>query len=226
MTKPASGAILLACVAAAAVAAAPNRHGLPAARESGGDQPTAANSASGDSKLVHVGPGGKLVYQPYDTQGDQIADFSNCGYGGGGVKIPTVPVKLTLKSQAGGGDDTSRLQRAIEQVSAMPLDADGFRGALLLSRGEYRIGGVLHIRAGGVVLRGEGDGADGTILRATGTEPRSLIEVQGSGGPVSARAPVHKVLDSYVPVGAHSINVEGGSALRVGDTIFVRRIGT
>src|SRR5581483_6353718 len=185
-------AILL--LSAAAIAAVPKKRGTtPAADEAAGDQPTAAQSQAGDSKLVHLGPHGKLVYQPYDAQGDQIPDFSNCGYGGGGVKIPDVPVKLTLHPQAGSGDDTSRVQRAIEQVSAMPLNADGFRGALLLSHGEYRIGGILHIRASGVVLRGEGSGANGTILKATGTEPRSLIEVQGAAGPEAGRAPVHQI---------------------------------
>src|SRR2546427_691522 len=80
---------------------------------------------------------GKLVYQPYTDQGDTIPDFSNCGYMGGGVKIPDVAAKITLRPET-GGDDTSRIQQAIDQLAAMPAGHDGFRGAIVLARGAYR----------------------------------------------------------------------------------------
>src|SRR4051812_8828912 len=44
--------------------------------------PTGAGPAT-----VTVGADGKLAYT-YDTNGDRIMDFSECGYGGGGVAIP------------------------------------------------------------------------------------------------------------------------------------------
>src|ERR1700683_1229339 len=73
--------------------------------------------------LVHLDKDGKLVYEPYDEQGDTIPDFSNCGYMGGGVKIPDVPVKATVEPITGSSDDTDRIQRAIKEVSAMPLNS-------------------------------------------------------------------------------------------------------
>ncbi|MDH7571641.1 MAG: hypothetical protein QHJ73_18845, partial [Armatimonadota bacterium] len=124
------------------------------------------------SKLVFPGKDGRLVYVP-DEQGNTIPDFSHCGYGGGGLSIPQVPVRVTVTP--GEGDDGARIQAAIDAVSALPLDAEGFRGAVLLKRGRYEISGSLRIAASGVVLRGEGRGEDGTLLIATGKDPRTLV---------------------------------------------------
>ena len=41
---------------------------------------------------VYPGPAGRLVYVP-DEQGNIIPDASHAGYRGGGVAIPTVPVR-------------------------------------------------------------------------------------------------------------------------------------
>jgi len=49
---------------------------------------------------VHLGDDGKLVYTP-DERGNRIPDFSRCGYMGGGVKLPDVPVKITLEPREG-----------------------------------------------------------------------------------------------------------------------------
>ena len=48
---------------------------------------------------------------------------------------------------------------------------DGFRGAVLLRAGYYRLATPLRIQASGVVLRGEGMGDTGTVLIGTGTRP-------------------------------------------------------
>ena len=77
------------------------------------------------------------------------------------------------------GDDGNSIQTAIDLVSALPLDTNGFRGAVLLRVGEYQIAGHIEIRASGVVLRGEGDSSAGTVLRGTGTEQRTLVTVLG-----------------------------------------------
>ena len=56
---------------------------------------------------VYPGADGKLVYVP-DEQGNIIHDASHAGYGGGGVAIPTVPVKETIWPVA--GDNTANIQ--------------------------------------------------------------------------------------------------------------------
>ena len=115
---------------------------------------------------VYPGTDGRLVYVP-DEHGNTIHDSSHAGYAGGGVPIPTVPVKLTIWPVA--GDNTEHVQAAIDKVSALPQDKSGFRGAVLLRAGYYKMAMPLRIQASGVVLRGEGMGDTGTILVGTGT---------------------------------------------------------
>ena len=120
-------------------------------------------------------------------------DFSHAGYGGGGVTIPMVPAAIWVRPT--GGDDTALLQGAIERVSTLPARADGFRGAVLLRPGRYRVTGRLAIRTSGVVLRGSGKA---TIV-AAGKGRRTLIEIGGESDAVSG-APV-QVTDEFVPAG-------------------------
>src|SRR5687767_14222731 len=78
-------------------------------------------AAAGDrphSEWVYPGPKGKLVYKT-TPGGDRIMDFSHAGYMGGGVALPTVPVKRTVKP-SGGEDDVTAIQAAIDEVSALP----------------------------------------------------------------------------------------------------------
>ncbi|MDI1335345.1 MAG: hypothetical protein PSU94_04095 [Lacunisphaera sp.] len=176
------------------------------------------------SKLAAVGPDGRLHYTAYTAQGDMLPDFSHCGYGGGGVPLPVAAVRVTLEPHAGDSDDAPRMQKAIDEVSALPLGTDGLRGAVLLQRGTYRCGTTLHIRASGVVLRGEGDGERGTSLIAAYAKPEPLIQVGGKAGP-KAHAKSIEVTDAYVPVGANSLTVENAKDFAVGQTVFVIRRG-
>ncbi|MDZ4802524.1 MAG: hypothetical protein SGI92_30565 [Bryobacteraceae bacterium] len=146
-----------------------------------------------------------------------LPDFSQCGYAGGGVPIPVAPVRVEVKPAA--GDATARIQAAIDQVSALPLDR---RGAVLLKKGPYSVGGTLRIGASGVVLRGEGRGEDGTVLTAAGTEPRALIEFLGAGPGTLARESA-AIVDEVVPVGARRFQVRPAGGFRVGQLVVVRR---
>ncbi len=181
------------------------------------------------SKLVFVGNDGRLQYAPA-ANGDQIPDFSNCGYMGGGVKLPDVAVKVTVEpvaktADAKSADDTARIQQAIDQVTKLPLDKDGFRGAVLLKRGRYRIESQLKIDASGVVLRGEGEDENGTVLIAAGKKQRDLIEIKGPSRREEIASSRRNITTSYVPLGAHSFDVEDASDFHVGDTVLVHRVG-
>src|SRR5688572_1303198 len=103
--------------------------------------------------------GGKLVYAA-DDKGNRVPDFSTCGYAGGDAPIPDVPVRVVVAPA--DGDDTARVQAAIDHVASLSPDEKGFRGAVLLQPGRFEIGGALKIAATGVVLRGSGMGAGGT----------------------------------------------------------------
>ncbi|WP_442888040.1 DUF6298 domain-containing protein [Congregicoccus parvus] len=162
---------------------------------------------------------GRLAYVE-DEAGNRVVEFSHAGYRGGGVPLPHVPARIRVAPAE--GDDGERIQAAIDHVSALPADADGIRGAVLLDRGRFEIAGRLRIDASGVVLRGSGRGADGTVLVATGTDRRALIEVAGRierRGIGAARG----VVGAYVPVGARELELENTAGLAPGVRVAITR---
>ncbi len=147
----------------------------------------ASHTVAQTSSLAYPGTDGRLVYEKFPNQGEDtmvniIPDFSFAGYMQGGVPLPeNVPVKIILEP-SGTENDSAMIQDAINQVSLMPLNEDGFRGAVLLKKGLYKVNGALSIEAGGVVLRGEDQlPADhgGTELLATAERPHSFINIRG-----------------------------------------------
>lgn len=182
--------------------------------------PAASFAATNLSAWAFPGADGRLLRRP-DELGNRIVDHSMVGYGGGVVPLPVVPVKTSVVP--GPGDDGAAIQAAIDRVAALPLGADGFRGAVLLAAGEYQIAGSITINTGGVVLRGAGSGTNGTVLRATGTGQRTLIKVAGSGSAATVAGTTHALVEPHVPVGAISFLVDSTNGLAVGDRVFVRR---
>src|SRR5688572_1933173 len=181
--------------------------------------------AADHSKLVFPGKDGKLQYAP-DEQGDTIPAFSNCGYMGGGVALPDVPVKVTLKPEKDAKDDTQRIQSAIDEVAKMPADKSGIRGAVLLTKGRYRIPDQIKITTSGIVLRGEGDGEKGgTTLIAAGKGKRAVIAVQGASAARADEKSATKITSDRVPVGARSFDVADAKAFKIGHAVIVRRVG-
>jgi hypothetical protein len=126
-----------------------------------------------------------------------------------------------------GGDDHARIQQAIDTVSARTPDANGMRGVVLLTRGHYTVSNGLVIRSGGVVLRGEGRGSNGTVIRSTYTgrqgriievgnpEPSRLVDTDGLAS--------SRISAAYVPVGAMRVPLASTAGYRVGDTLVLRR---
>jgi hypothetical protein len=157
-----------------------------------------------ESKLVKPMADGSLVMQPWNEQGDRIPDFSYCGYRNGGVKLPDVPTTVTLEP-SGAEDESERIQAALDDLGkSLEKTPDG-GGALLLKKGLWKVNKTLTMSYSGVVLRGEGDGEDGTILLATGTWRFYSILID-SGRP-GLGWPTASVLGTgldqpYVPVGS------------------------
>ncbi len=159
---------------------------------------------------------GHLVYAP-DDRGGRIVDFSFAGYRAGEAPIPTVPARLVVGEPS--RDNTAAIQAAIDQVALLPLDRDGFRGAVLIPPGEYAVNGSLILRTSGVVLRGSGAGQGGTTLRATGTDRRTLVEMRGQP---TVRSPETRIVaDDYVPLNATKLSLENVAGLEIGDAIDI-----
>ena len=178
---------------------------------------------SWNSKFLHINSQGHIVYHP-DEEGNTIPDFSAVGYHHGYKKIPVVEAVKTLSPI--DGDDGEMIQKAINEVANMPLNNDGFRGAVLLKKGIYEIAGSLIIDKSGIVLRGEGDNTNGTVLIATGKNQRSLVKVSGKNGLKEVSGSRNLVTDKFVPVGVKSFNVKKANAYNPGDRIILYRPGT
>jgi len=166
--------------------------------------------------LLSVGGDGKLIYTP-DAAGSVIPDYSGVGYKNSEVAIPNVPVVKTVAAVA--GDNYENIQTAINEVAAMPLQANGFRGAILFQAGLYPISARINITTSGIVLRGEGLT---TEFRATGTTQYDLIRISGGSVTVNAATQM-KVTDTFVPIGAKTITVESGHGFVAGDWVYLRR---
>src|SRR5436190_10336305 len=177
-----------------------------------------------ESKFIRVNKDGSLKYIP-DEKGNIIPDFSRVGYYGADKDIPRVAVVKTIEPAANGTSEAI-IQAAIDEVSKKMPGKDGFRGAILLKKGIYKIPEEIHVGASGIVLRGEGDNINGTRLIALSKKQVSLIHVSGKGNITEIKRTRVKVTDEYVPVGSFSFNVASASSFTKGDRIIVFRPGT
>lgn len=183
-------------------------------------------SNSWESKVVHRNGLGSLVYVS-DAAGNKIADFSWAGYRCGGVSLPTVPVLKTLSPVS--GDNTASIQAALDELAARTPDANGFRGALLLSAGAYVITGTLYVRESGIVLRGAGEGSDpasNTILVGRGDTPHQrTIVVAGGGSQTKWRDKVSgtqkDIVSDTLFVGDRIFEVADASQFAAGDNVII-----
>jgi hypothetical protein len=197
---------------------------------------SASSAELARSDWVHPGDDGKLVYKTTPV-GDRIMDFSYAGYMGGGVALPHVPTKVTVKP-GGTEDDSDAIEAAIDQVAAMPLE-NGFRGAVLLAPGVFNCSRPISISASGIVLRGSGSGigesapnVTRSTIKLTGRPHPAIVvrsggpgrgQPSGSGAADGAAAARTIVSDAYVPAGAMTFSVTDAKGFAVGDTIAIQR---
>ena len=184
-----------------------------------------------ESSILFHNNSDQLVYVS-DTDGNHIPDFSYVGYKNGEEALPNVAVVRQISPVA--GDNTAHIQAAIDEVEALSLNANGHRGALLLSPGEYSVSGELIINSSGVVLRGSGDGEDAalnTIIIGAGNIPdeRTLIRIgtnnkSGFGGQVAGTR--QDIVSPYIPAGSRTIEVADASVYNVGDNIIIKHPST
>jgi len=169
---------------------------------------------------------GKLLYTP-DSLGNRIPDFSYCGYKASEQTIPDVAIKIVVPVVK--GDATLRIQSALDYVASLPVDANGYRGAVLLQKGEYEILGQLQVNASGVVLRGSGMNEGGTTLIGAGSGRLALIKIIGKA-PLETHSLANnglKITDAYVPVNAVKFSVDNAILTKEhSNKIIIRRPST
>lgn len=179
-----------------------------------------------ETNKAKPGTDGCLTYEA-DANQNRIPNFSHAGYEGGGKEIPTIDIKKTISPIS--GDNTAHIQDAIDEVAALPIGTDGFRGCIYLEAGRYEVDGQLFINETGVVLRGAGDGragTDTTIIYGKGNVPsqRDLI-VLGGGSNTMWQGQVsntkQNITSSFVQVGSYRFEVTNASEYSIGDNIVI-----
>lgn len=162
-----------------------------------------------------------LVYVK-DSLGNRIPDFSFAGYKAGGASIPDVPIRVSVPLVK--GDATEHIQSAINYVSSLAPDPNGFRGVILLERGKYIVEGGLYINASGVVLRGSGMNANGTTIIGAGKDRQTLVTISGKNDR-TIESPV-RITDQYLPVNAIKIHSAKNNFFKAGDHVLIHRPST
>lgn len=181
------------------------------------------------SQWVYPDSSGKLVYKT-TKKGDRMIDFSHAGYKGGGITLPTIPAKMTVHPLGNNQDCTDYIQKAIDMVSALPKDADGFRGAVLLAPGRYVCERPISISADGVVLRGSGSDPSGSVIVMTGGKHTAILvsnnirqRIGNRFGEATSESKTIKVMDKYIPAGSSQFTVMDAAGLSVGDNIEISK---
>ncbi|KAI8354406.1 hypothetical protein B0O80DRAFT_450987 [Mortierella sp. GBAus27b] len=199
------------------------------------------------SKIVYPSipgdPKSPLGYVAYNRQGDRIMDFSMVGWNEGNTELPDaskdVPVTERLSPRPGAdsdsdkGDDTDRIQSALDRVSQSTerlLQGNGVvpLGSLVLERGVYRISRPLKIQHSGLLFRGDPAGGSRIVCQWKPTGPRYAIEVEGRKDQMLDDTNIPVVSD-YTPVGSFNLALDptyiDEVGLTIGDQVVVTRIG-
>ncbi|MEI6554533.1 MAG: T9SS type A sorting domain-containing protein [Paludibacter sp.] len=176
------------------------------------------------STIVKFGTDGKLIYVA-DANQNRVVDFSWAGYKNSNEALPTITNIISTLTPIVGADNTTAINNAIKAAASVTPDAKGFRGVILLKKGNYQINGTIALNVSGVTVRGEGSDASGTVLTAVGNTPTQRTVFVAGGGTSAAWKQVGSVktniTSSFVQVGSRQFTVASTAGFAVGDEICV-----
>lgn len=152
-----------------------------------------------------------------DARGNRVLDYSTCGYRNSNTDIPNVKNVVFVSHQT--GDNSERIQRALDYVASLAPDKDGFRGAVLLDKGTFELSEPLRIHTSGVVLRGMSK--EETILKKNGVDRCALVYIEGQND--YKKSVSTDIVSDYVPVNALTFEVASGKGLEAGDRVMLFR---
>lgn len=180
-----------------------------------------------DGKLIQP-VGDKLQYNTYSDNGDRLGDFSKAGFYKGEYELPDsskLPLAATIEpSKNPDADDTARIQEVIDSVYNNA--ANDYFKVIKIKAGRYNINADgINLRSG-IILSGEGQGPEGTVLFATDKKQYSVIKISGEAP--SAVGGIHYITDEYVPAGSYEISLSAADIKNysVGDLITLYHRGT
>lgn len=180
--------------------------------------------ATWQSTIVKFGTDGKLMYVA-DANLNRVVDFSWAGYKNSNVSIPAITNIISTLTPVSGVDNTAAINSAITAAASVTPDANGFRGVVLLKKGNYLVNGTINLNVSGVIVRGEGNDASGTVLTAVGNTPNQRT-VFVAGGGTSAQWKQYgsvktNITSPFVQVGSNQFYVASTAGFAVGDEICV-----
>ena len=160
-----------------------------------------------------------IIYN-LDEKGNRVIDFSYCGYKSSEAEIPNVRNVVFVSWQE--GDNSERIQKALDHVASLKMQKDGFRGAVLLDEGVFQLKESLRLTTSGVVLRGKSRGK--TILQKDGVDRGAIVYIEGNRN--IAPLDTTMVAADYVPVNSMSLQLASVAGLKVGDRVQIVRPST
>lgn len=152
-----------------------------------------------------------------DARGNRLLDYSTCGYRNSNVDIPNADNVVFVSCQP--GDNSERIQRALDYVATLAPGANGLRGAVLLGKGTFELSEPLRISASGVVLRGQSK--EETVLLKKGVDRCALFYIEGQNDYRETSST--DVTSDYVPVNALTFEVASTAGLKAGDRVMLYR---
>ena len=155
-----------------------------------------------------------------DDKGNSVVDFSYCGYRNSNVPLPDVENAIYVPWAA--GDNSIRIQQAIDYVSSLKSNKQGFKGAVLLGEGVFELENSLLIASSGIVLRGTNRSK--TVLKKIGVDRGAVIYVEG----INDYYPIDSISinSDYVPVNSNRIDVATEGNLNIGTRVRIVRPST
>ena len=155
-----------------------------------------------------------------DDKGNSVVDFSYCGYRNSNVPLPDVENAIYVPWAA--GDNSIRIQQAIDYVSSLKSNKQGFKGAVLLGEGVFELENSLLIASSGIVLRGTNRSK--TVLKKIGVDRGAVIYVEG----INDYYPIDSISinSDYVPVNSNRIDVATKGNLNIGTRVRIVRPST
>ncbi|MEI8272534.1 MAG: T9SS type A sorting domain-containing protein [Paludibacter sp.] len=176
------------------------------------------------SSIVKFATDGKLMYVA-DVNLNRVVDFSWAGYKNSNEPIPTITKIISTLNPVVGVDNTTAINSAITAAASVTPDANGFRGVVLLKKGNYQINGTINLNVSGVIVRGEGNDPAGTVLTAVGNTPNQRSVFVAGGGTSTQWKQVGSVKTNitspFVQVGSNQFNVASSTGFAVGDEICI-----
>ena len=175
-----------------------------------------------NSKIVEP-VGDKLKYNTFSEKGDTLFDYSYAGFHAGKYELPDsskLPLAMELSPSGDkNADDTPRIQAAIDKISEEAPNT--YMRVLKLKAGRYNISSKGIQLKSGIVLSGEGQGPDGTVLYAFDKQQYAVISVQGlKNKQLTENA---YITEPYIEAGSFDFTIDPSKVAdyKVGDLITI-----